>query len=128
MSMLIKRGNINNILKVINNFKDRKFNMTTQYKFIKIKKALSEESEIYLNQLFDNCKDFFEIDEKGEYKAHGAGGYMIKVDKVSECNEVIFNLDNTMAQIPDIYFSFEELQELDLSFLELETLECFIKE
>ena len=38
--MLIKRSQINEIIKLINKLKEKKFNISTQYKLIKIEKFI----------------------------------------------------------------------------------------
>lgn len=36
-------------------------------------------------------------------------------------------MNNLEVQLPDLFFSFDELEELDLTLEQLETLEPFIK-
>ena len=55
------------------------------------------------------------------------GGYKIKQDKISECYYVIDQLNSCEIQVPDIYFSIDELIELNLSLEQLEILEPFIR-
>lgn len=126
--MLIKRRDIQPILYVMEELKDKKFNVELQYKFIKLKKSLTDELAIYQEQVFDNCKDFFEVDENGEYVVSPEGGYAIQKEKIKECNMMIYNLDNVDVQIPDMYLSLDELDGLGLSLASLEVLERFIKE
>lgn len=125
--MLIKRKNISGILKTIKTVSDKKFDIKLQYKFIKIQKALDEELQIYQNQLFENCKEFFEKDENGQFNVSD-GGYAINPDKIQECEQVIRRIDEMEIQIPDIYLSLDELESLDLTYTELMVFECFIKE
>ena len=49
--MLIKRSQINEIIKLINKLKEKKFNISTQYKLIKIEKFILEEQEIFQEQI-----------------------------------------------------------------------------
>lgn len=49
--MLIKRSQINEIIKLINKLKEKKFNISTQYKLIKIEKSILEEQEIFQEQI-----------------------------------------------------------------------------
>lgn len=126
--MLIKRKDIQPILYVMEELKDKKFNVGLQYKFIKLKKSLTDELAIYQEQVFDNCKDFFEVDENGDYVVSPEGGYAIQKEKIKECNMMIYNLDNVDVQIPDMYLSLDELDGLGLSLASLEILERFIKE
>ena len=125
--MLIKRDKIKQINSLINSLNKKKFNINTQYKFIKIKKAIEEEENIYQEQIKINCENFFEKDENGQPIINKNGGYKIKSDKLSECYSLMNQMNNLEVQIPDIYFSLDELEELNLSLEDLSNLESFIK-
>lgn len=107
--------------------KDKKMDIRTQYKLIKIKKAIEKEKELYSEQLFMQCDKYFEKNEEGKFIMNQDGGYKIKDDKLEECNYIIKELNKLQVQLPDIFFSIEELELLDLNFEELETLIEFVK-
>lgn len=124
--MLIKRDKIvelNNIFERINN---TQFNINTQYKLLKIKKTIEEENEIYIQQL-QTLKQFFLKDENGNPIMNQDGGYAIDSSKVEECNKIVNEINAIQIQVPDMYFSLEELEPLQLTFSELEALDPFIK-
>lgn len=125
--MLIKRSQINEIIKLINKLKEKKFNISTQYKLIKIEKSILEEQEIFQEQIQVNCSEFFERDDNGNPLINDDGGYKIKKDKINECYRLMNKMTSLQIQIPDIYFSLDELTELDLTLGELMPLEPFIK-
>lgn len=125
--MIIKRKNINQINQLLEKLADKKFNIKLQYKLIKIKKAIQEESEIYQEQIFKNCSPYFETDKNGQPKVNPAGGLKIKDDSIEECNQILNDLNNIDVQIPDIYLSIDELEPLDLTLGELEILMPFIQ-
>lgn len=125
--MLIKRSQINEIIKLINKLKEKKFNISTQYKLIKIEKSILDEQEIFQEQIQVNCSEFFERDENGNPLINDDGGYKIKKDKINECYALMNKMTSLQIQIPDIYFSLDELTELDLTLGELMPLEPFIK-
>ena len=74
-----------------------------------------------------NCKPFFESDDKGNTIYSPDGGVKIKLDCIDKCNKVIAILNNCQVQVPDIYFSLDELKKLDLTLDELSAFEPFIK-
>lgn len=125
--MLLSREEAFNTYQTILDIKNKKMNIQTQYKLIKIKKAIEKEKELYTEQLFSCCEDYFEKNENGEFLTNQDGGYKIKEDKIKECSFIISELNKLKVQLPDIYFSIEELEELKLSFEELENLMEFIK-
>lgn len=125
--MLISREDAFNTYQTILNIKNKEMNIQIQYKLIKIKKAIEKEKELYSEQLFSRCENLFEKNEKGEFLTNQEGGYKIKDDKLEECNYIIKELNKLKVQLPDIFFSIEELELLNLNFEELETLIEFIK-
>lgn len=124
--MLINRDNLTLINEIFNRVADTRFNISTQYKLIKLKKAIQEENEIYLTQL-DRLKDFFLTDENGDYIQNENGGYAIDKNRLEECQDLINEVNALQVQVPDMYFSLDELEPLNLSFKELEALDPFIK-
>ena len=125
--MLIERKQISDILSTINKLKEKKFDIQTQYKMIKIEKAIRDEQEIFQEQIKVNCSDFFERNEKNEPIMNEDGGFKIKKDCITNCYNLMNQLMSLKVQIPDIYFSLDELTSLDLSLGELTSLEPFIK-
>lgn len=126
--MLIKRTEIQKIKDLILSLSKEKFNIKTQYKLIKINKAIKNEEEIYQEQIQLNCEPFFERDKNGVPKINESGGYKIKEDKISECYLLMNKMNNLEVQLPDLFFSFDELEELNLNLEQLEVLEPFIKD
>ena len=125
--MIIKRKDINGLNNLIMKLKDQKFDINLQYKIIKIKRSIKEEIEIYKEQIYQNCQDFFELDENGMPIVNETGGYKVKSEKIQECNQMVERLSNVDIQVPDIYFSLEELSTLGLTMEELEIFMPFIK-
>lgn len=73
------------------------------------------------------CKEYAELDDKGEIIYSEDGGMKIKKDKINECQNQIFQLKKMPVSIPDVFFSLEELQDLNLTMEELATFLPFIK-
>lgn len=125
--MLIKRTELFNILDVIKKLSNKHFDIQTQYKLLKIKRAAQEEQELYQEQIMDNCSQFFETDENGHIVINEEGGYKIKKGKITEFNRTLYKIQQINVQIPDIYFSIEELKVLNLTLEELDDFMSFIK-
>ena len=117
--MLIKRTEIQKIENLILSLSKEKFNIKTQ--------AIKNEQEIYQEQIQLNCEPFLEKDDRGIPKMNESGGYKIKEDKITECYLLMNKMNNLEVQLPDLFFSFDELEELDLTLEQLEILEPFIK-
>lgn len=125
--MLIKRKSLYPLLALFERIKDKKFNIETQYKIIKIIKAVEPEQEILQEQIKSNCNEYFEKDGNNNPITNEQGGFKIKSNKATECYLIVNKLEDISIQIPDIYFSLEELSPLDLTLEEIKILEPFIK-
>lgn len=104
--------------KILNN---SRINIYTQYKFLKLKKIYDEELDIYqqqLNKILQYCDKTNENDNM----------LKIKTEYVEQCKDDIQTINSIVTQLPDIYFSLDELENLQLTFAELEILMPFIKE
>lgn len=124
--MLIDRNNLTKLNQIFSKIEDIRFNIETQYKLLKIKKTIIEENEIYIKQL-QSLKEYCLTDEAGKLIQNDKGGYAIDPNKVEECNSLINEINAFQIQVPDLYFSLEELKPLNLTFQELEALDPFIK-
>lgn len=125
--MIIKSSTIQELEKIFSEINNKQFNIETQYKFIKIKKKLKEEIEIINNQIQILIDNYGEKDKNNNLILTENGGIKIKADALQECKNKIKAINELNIQLPDIYFSLEELKPLNLSFYQLEILEPFIK-
>lgn len=125
--MLIKRNQLTHILNIIENNKDKQFNINTQYKMLLIKKKIKEDFDLIEEQYQLLLNLYGEKAEDGNFIKTKDGGIKIKESYQNECCEKIKEFNQLEVSIPDIYFTIEELEPLNLTFFELEVLEPFIK-
>lgn len=123
--MKIKKNDMISIINLINKMKNRIFNVETQYKLLKLKRKLQEEQITYEQEIND-LSQFIER-ENGKYIKDRNGGYKIYAEKQVECEEFVKRLNSLEVQLPEIYFSLDELENLQLSLEDLEILMPFIK-
>lgn len=126
--MVYTDGNIFALNALLNKIKGLHFSVQTQYKFLKILKAVQSEIEIFDQQRQSLIKDYAELDENGNIIQSENGGIKIKEDKFEECSEKIREINSIQIQFPDIYFSLDELEPLGLTLEELSLLDPFIKD
>lgn len=124
--MIINRINLTKLTEIFKKVEDVKFNINTQYKLLKMKKSIEEEEQIYIQQL-NVLKEFCLKDDDGNFIQDDNGGYKIDDTKKEQCAQLIAEINTLQIQVPDMYFSLEELEPLNLTFKELEALEPFIK-
>ena len=125
--MLIKRNQISQILNIIENNKNKRFDINTQYKMLLIKKKIKEDLELVEEQYQILLNLYGEVNEEGEFVKTEDGGIKIKKGYQSECQKKIQEFNQLDVTIPDVYFTIEELESLNLTLFELEVLEPFIK-
>ena len=125
--MLMKRKDCEYFINTIDKIMDKKFNIQTQYKILKIKKAIEEELALTQSLILDVCDEYWEKDENGEIQRNEDGGIRYKKGKMLDIQRKLNEIDNTEIQLPDIYFSLDELEKLELSLEELQVFMNFIK-
>lgn len=125
--MIYSTEKLKDLSSIIDKIKEKTFDVNTQYKFIKISKAIREEEQYVNEQQFLLLKQYAERDDSGKFITTEDGGFKIKKECVQKCGLKIIEMNNRQFTLPDIYFSLDELSSLGLTFGELELLESFIK-
>ena len=126
--MIYKNENVQYLYQLLSKIKTKSFSVQTQYKFLKIMKVVQNELEIYQEQKRSLIQNYAQFDEDGQLIVSKEGGIKIKEECLEECAKKIDEINSLSIQIPDIYFSLEELEPLGLTLGELELLEPFIKD
>lgn len=126
--MLIKRKDCIKIVTAARSIlKDKKFNLQTQYKILKLVKAIEEEEEIMNQSVLKIANEYAEKDEIGQIIQNEDGGIKIDQNKKNELALALNELNTAELQLPDIYFNLEEFEGLDLTLEELDAFIAFIK-
>lgn len=125
--MVYKNSNLPALEKLIERIKTMSFSVQTQYKFLKIRKTIKEETDLYDEQRKFLIENYAEKDEEGHFVILEDGGLKIKTNCLEECSTKIKEINEFQVTFPDIYFSLDELEPLGLTLGELELLEPFIK-
>lgn len=103
----------------------------TLYKINKLIEMVEKEKQFYqshFQEIVDSCA---ERDENGQYIFIDEACTSIKIisDKIPECQKRMDELSNIeISNIPDVSFTFDELDSLTLSYAEARPLMNFINE
>lgn len=124
--MLYERKNINGLHHLIQSLSDKQCSIYTQYKLLKILECTENENNIYEKQILQ-LMNYLERDENNQLIQNDKKGYLIKPEYFDKCNQILQDINNVQIQVPDIYFSLEELEELKLTLSELKFLMPFVK-
>lgn len=125
--MIYSTEKLKDLSTIIDKIKEKTFDINTQYKFIKISKAIKEEEDYVNEQQSLILKQYAERDDTGKFVTREDGGFKIRKECIQECGLKIIEMNNRQFSLPDIYFSLEELEPLGLTFGELQLLDPFIK-
>ena len=125
--MLVKRKDAVKITAIKDKIKDKRFNLQTQYKILKLIKAIEEEDEIMNQSVLKIANEYAEKDEVGQIIQSEDGGIKIDQNKKNELALALNELNTAELQLPDIYFNLEEFEGLDLTLEELDAFITFIK-
>lgn len=127
--MQIKMAKVLNLNPIYQKIKAQVIPVKTAYKFSKLFSVLDKEAHFYSEELNKLIMEYAERDETGAPKMidNGTGVQLQKeyIKLVQEkCNE-LWNLD---VDVPDVNFTLEELDKLELSIEEFDLLFPFITE
>lgn len=125
--MLIKRADLFLIKNIGDKLKDKVFNIQTQYKLLKLIKIADEEYPIYMEQFQSLLDSYAERDDQGNIIHSEDGGTKIKKNKMDTLQEKLYELKQIKVQVPDLYFSLDELEKLELKMEELNAFIDLIK-
>ena len=101
------------------------------YRVDKLIKLVGKEKDFYQTQFQTLVDTYAERDENGNYLYTDNSAEAVKIipDKIAECQSKMNELVNIeITDVPDISFTFEELDSLTLSYAEARPLMNFIKE
>ena len=125
--MLIKRADLFLIKNIGDKLKDKVFNIQTQYKLLKLIKIADEEYPIYMEQFQSLLDSYAERDDQANIIHSEDGGTKIKKNKMDILQEKLYELKQIKVQVPDLYFSLDELEKLELKMEELNAFIDLIK-
>lgn len=125
--MIYRNKNLPALGQLINKIKRQTFSIQTQYKFLKINQVIQDELELYEQQKSFLITNYADYDEYGQPIMLQGGGIKIKEEYVTDCVARIEEINSIEISFPDIYFSLDELEPLQLTLGELELLAPFIK-
>lgn len=109
--------------------KNEKIPLKTAYKFNKLLNALEKELSFYQEKINEIISEYSQKDEDGNpILSEDKTSVQIVKDKIEECQKKMEELSNIEFEINDISFTLDELENIDLTVLEVRSLMPLIKE
>lgn len=124
--MLISVYDLTLFLEKTTDLENQKIEFSTAIKILKLRRAAEKIVREIQSQKSNLMEECIEKDEEGKYKVD-KGGLIVKQEKEQYFAKELNNLKNPQ-QIPDIYFSENELSKMDLTLGQLASFIPFTKE
>ena len=127
--MVLKMSQALEIPALYQSIKDCKMPIKTAYKFNKLIRYLEEDLVFYQSQVASLLNEYAARNASGEYE-YSNNGAAIKIieGKQQECNKKLGDLLDLRITISDVTFELEELNEIELTVSQLDSLMPFIVE
>lgn len=127
MKILVKQ--IINFPTFYETVKNQKLPLKISYKLARLSKAAENELEFYQTKFQEYLQLYALTDAEGNFvpTADGRGVRLIPGQE-RECQKAITELENLEIEIPDLYFSLDDFEEISLTPQEFEIILPFIQE
>lgn len=127
--MKIKMWQVFKILNIYSRIKEIKAPAKVAYKFNKLCASLEGENKFYAEELNKIIQQYGEKAEDGSFKKTADGnGIKIRQEVFEVAQKEINNLDFLDVDVPDISFTLEELDGLQLSIEDFQYMLPFIED
>lgn len=126
--MKIKMYQALSIISIYEKIRETKVSAKIAYKFNKLRNTLINDTDFYRTELNKIIEQYGERDENGSLIPLDYGGVKIKPGNVSTAQKEINELDNLEIDAPNIKFTVDELDGLQLSIEDFNRILPFIEE
>lgn len=116
------------ILGIYDKIKESRVPAKVAYKFNKLCLALNNDAEFYRTELNKIVQQYGEKNEDGSFVFLDGGSIKIKAEVYDDAKREINNLDGLEVDAPDIKFTVDELDGLQLSIEDFNRMLPFIEE
>ena len=126
--MKITMEQVFKILDIYKKVKGLKVPAKVAYKFNKLCSSLEGDAAFYNEELNKIVQQYGEKEEDGSFKQTPDGGIQVKEGQIESAQKDINNLWALEVDVPDITFTVDELDGLELSIEEFNSMLPFINE
>ena len=126
--MKVRMFQVFRILDIYTRVKGAKVPAKVAYKFNKLCIDLDADNKFYNEELNKILQQYANKNEDGSFKRTEGGGIDIKEDQIETAQKEIDSLYNLEVDVPDIKFTIDELDGLELSIEDFNAMLPFIDE
>ncbi len=117
-----------NTAKIFEGLAQTKLTPKLAYKIMKFYKSVSVEEEFYNTKRNEIINTYAVRDENGQIVVSDDGTISIVKEKIGEANAAMIELNSLEVDAPNIRFTLDELEGLELSVADMFALDAFIEE
>lgn len=117
-----------NTARIFNQFAQTKLPSKLAYKIMKFCKSVATEEEFYNTKRNEIIDTYAVKDENGQVVATDDGMIKIIPGKIDEANAALQELNDIEVEAPNVRFTLDELEGLELSVADMFALDAFIEE
>ena len=117
-----------NTAKIFERFAQVKLSPKLAYKIMKLCKSIAVEEEFYEAKRNEIIDTYAVKDENGQVIVSDGGMITIVPGKIDEANAALQELNGIEVEAPNIKFTLDELEGLELSVADMFALDAFIEE
>ena len=122
--------NINQVLQIeelCEKFSNRVINARVAYKFAKLSKSIINDIDFYREQYNLYINEFGQKDDNGNFVMSGNNIKIIH-GLEEKCKQKFNELNSLEVELPEIKFSLDELESIDMTMKDMLVLDPFIEE
>lgn len=109
--------------------KNQKVSVKTAYKMAQLAKAVDSQLEFYREKLQNIIQEYGEKDKSGApVPTEDGEGIKLKPGTETACYEAMKDLQELEVELPDIGFTIEEFDNVEMSIMEFSAILPFIKD
>ena len=117
-----------NVTKIFERFAQDRISSKLAYKIMKLCKNAATEEEFYNTKRNEIIDMYATKDENGQVVVSEDGMIQIVPDKIDAANAALQELNGIEVEVPNIRFTLDELDGLELSVADMFALDAFIEE
>lgn len=109
--------------------KNKKMSVKTAYKLSKLNKAVTEEVQFYYTKMQEIIHNYALLDENGQpVPTEDGAGVKLREGAQEDCYKEVDELQQMEVTIPDITFTLDEFNTIELTPLQVEPITPFLVE
>ena len=127
--MKLKMREITNFTTFYEAVKNSRLSVKTAYRLTKLTKVIENELGFYREKLQAIINQYAQLDENGKpIPTEDGAGVKLRPETEADCYAAIYELQDIEVELPDIKFTFDEIEGTQLTIAQINTAMNFFEE